>query len=134
MRAEKSDPPVAMQQQRLRTEDVECEGASSFNDLLLPEPMVAALEAAGFERPSPVQHAAIPLGRAGSDLIVQAKSGTGKTAVFAVICLDRVRMEVGMPQVRVCLCCCLQRRTPPRDWSPPPTLKQTTNKQIKKRR
>ncbi|KAF5829366.1 hypothetical protein DUNSADRAFT_16187 [Dunaliella salina] len=65
----------------------------SFQDLALSPAMTAALAACGFERPSPVQEAAIPLGRVGSDLIIQAKSGTGKTAVFAIICLERLKPE-----------------------------------------
>jgi ATP-dependent RNA helicase DDX20 len=89
--------------QRYRTEDVQSD-AGSFSDLLLPQPLVTALAAAGFQRPSPVQKAAIPIGRVGTDLIVQAKSGTGKTAVFAAILLERVDLEVATPQV--CLCCC----------------------------
>ena len=66
---------------------------------MVPEPLVAALAAAGFERPSPVQKAAIPLGRTGADLIVQAKSGTGKTVVFAIICLERVKLAANTTQV-----------------------------------
>lgn len=85
--------------ERYRTEDVQSD-ASSFDDLLLPAPMVAALAAVGFVRPSPVQKAAIPLGRLGSDLIVQAKSGTGKTLIFAVVCLEKLDPAVPMPQVR----------------------------------
>jgi ATP-dependent RNA helicase DDX20 len=85
--------------QRYRTEDVQSD-AGSFNDLLLPQHLVQALSAAGFSRPSPVQKAAIPVGRVGTDLIVQAKSGTGKTAVFATILLDRVDLELNTPQVR----------------------------------
>jgi hypothetical protein len=87
-----------MSVQRYRTEDVVSD-AGSFSDLLLPAPTVAALAAAGFERPSPVQQASIPLGRVGSDLIVQAKSGTGKTVVFSIICLERVKAEVAATQV-----------------------------------
>ena len=37
----------------------------------------------------------------GADVIVQAKSGTGKTCVFAVIVLQRVKLEVGSPQALV---------------------------------
>jgi ATP-dependent RNA helicase DDX20 len=84
--------------QRYRTTDVQSD-AGSFNDLLLPQPLVSALAAAGFQRPSPVQKAAIPIGRIGSDVIVQAKSGTGKTAVFATILLERVSLDISTPQV-----------------------------------
>lgn len=83
---------------RYRTADVEGD-AGSFDDLLLPATLVHALSEAGFKRPSPVQQAAIPVGRVGSDLIVQAKSGTGKTAVFAIICLECLALDVGSPQV-----------------------------------
>ncbi len=85
---------------RARTADV-LSDAGSFHDLLLPQHTVDALASAGFLRPSPVQQAAIPLGRVGSDLLVQAKSGTGKTVVFAVICLERVKLEVGSPQALI---------------------------------
>lgn len=53
-------------------------------------------------RPSPVQTAAIPLGRLGADLIVQAKAGTGKTLVFGTICLEKLQPEVALPQVPLC--------------------------------
>jgi ATP-dependent RNA helicase DDX20 len=46
-----------------------------------------------------VQTAAIPLGRLGADLIVQAKAGTGKTLVFGTICLEKLQPEVALPQV-----------------------------------
>ena len=89
---------VPKKPQRERTADVQAD--KTFSDLALPTEMVQALAACGFDRPSPVQQAAIPLGRTGSDLIVQAKSGTGKTAVFAVICLLRLKKDVTSPQVR----------------------------------
>jgi ATP-dependent RNA helicase DDX20 len=53
-------------------------------------------------RPSPVQTAAIPLGRLGADLIVQAKAGTGKTLVFGTICLEKLQPEIALPQVPLC--------------------------------
>jgi superfamily II DNA/RNA helicase len=59
-----------------------------------------AVKVAG--RPSPVQTAAIPLGRLGADLIVQAKAGTGKTLVFGTVCLEKLQPEVALPQVRPC--------------------------------
>lgn len=61
----------ASTQQRLRTEDV-LMGNKSFTDLDVAPTVVQALAACGYDRPSPVQQAAIPLGRLGSDLLVQA--------------------------------------------------------------
>ena len=46
--------------------------------------------------------AAIPLGRLGADLIVQAKAGTGKTLVFGTICLEKLQPEIALPQVPLC--------------------------------
>ncbi|NXJ68088.1 DDX20 helicase, partial [Rostratula benghalensis] len=87
---------------RFRTRDVLVPGGpSDFGSLLLSAPVLAGLEAAGFHRPSPVQLKAIPLGRCGLDLIVQAKSGTGKTCVFSTIALDAVLPESSATQILV---------------------------------
>ncbi|NXX83353.1 DDX20 helicase, partial [Urocolius indicus] len=92
----------AMAEGRFRTRDVLIPGGpSDFGSLLLSAPVLAGLEAAGFHRPSPVQLKAIPLGRCGLDLIVQAKSGTGKTCVFSTIALDAVLLESPATQILI---------------------------------
>ncbi|XP_019585991.2 putative ATP-dependent RNA helicase DDX20 [Rhinolophus sinicus] len=78
---------------RTRTGDVLLAEPADFESLLLSRPVLEGLREAGFERPSPVQLKAIPLGRCGLDLIVQAKSGTGKTCVFSTIALDSLVLE-----------------------------------------
>uniref|UniRef100_A0A8C2PCU9 Probable ATP-dependent RNA helicase DDX20 n=1 Tax=Capra hircus TaxID=9925 RepID=A0A8C2PCU9_CAPHI len=78
---------------RTRTGDVLLAEPADFESLLLSRPVLEGLRAVGFERPSPVQLKAIPLGRCGLDLIVQAKSGTGKTCVFSTIALDSLVLE-----------------------------------------
>ncbi|XP_053106409.1 probable ATP-dependent RNA helicase DDX20 [Hemicordylus capensis] len=86
----------------LRTRDVLMpEGPEDFGSLLLSTPVLEGLKAAGFLRPSPVQLKAIPLGRCGLDLIVQAKSGTGKTCVFSTIALDSLILESPVTQILV---------------------------------
>ncbi|XP_078676643.1 uncharacterized protein LOC144913680 [Branchiostoma floridae x Branchiostoma belcheri] len=84
-----------------RTADVLNTEGADFASLLLSEPVQRGLTLAGFERPSPIQLKAIPLGRCGLDLIVQAKSGTGKTCVFAVIALESLVLETYSTQVLV---------------------------------
>lgn len=87
---------------RKRTADVVLTGKNAeinFDQLLLPPNIVRGLKAAGFEKPSPIQLKAIPLGLTGVDIIAQAKSGTGKTCVFSVLALAAVRPEVVDPQV-----------------------------------
>lgn len=56
----------------------------SFNDLSLIEPLLRALEAEGYERPTPIQQQAIPPVLEGNDLLGCAQTGTGKTAAFAL--------------------------------------------------
>ncbi|MDO8368763.1 MAG: DEAD/DEAH box helicase [Saprospiraceae bacterium] len=55
-----------------------------FNDLSLIEPLLRALEAEGYERPTPIQQQAIPPVLEGRDLLGCAQTGTGKTAAFAL--------------------------------------------------
>ncbi|RUS79846.1 hypothetical protein EGW08_012372, partial [Elysia chlorotica] len=75
---------------KIRTDDVLISEAVDFPGLLLSKPVLKGLADGGFLKPSPIQLKAIPLGRCGLDLIVQAKSGTGKTCVFTVIALETV--------------------------------------------
>lgn len=86
------------------------DGADSFAELLLPEHLLQALAAAGFTKPSPVQTTAIPLARVGADLVVQAKSGTGKTLVFGIPCVENASLAESLPQAR----CILATHTPHR--------------------
>ena len=81
-------PRIASRQGRRRTADVSTEEAVTFRDMMLSEPVLRGLHDSGFERPSPIQLQAIPVGQFGTDLIAQAKSGTGKTCVFSVIVLE----------------------------------------------
>ncbi|XP_061668014.1 probable ATP-dependent RNA helicase DDX20 [Syngnathoides biaculeatus] len=86
---------------RNRTDDVILTEGIDFRSLLISEVVLDGLSAAGFQKPSPIQLKAIPLGRCGLDLIVQAKSGTGKTCVFCTIALDSLVLENSATQVLV---------------------------------
>ena len=71
--------------------EVVTKSALAFEELSLSDAVLRGLRDAGFLSPSPIQAAAIPLGRFGIDLIARAKSGTGKTAAFVVVALERVQ-------------------------------------------
>ena len=73
----------------------------TFSDLALPEALLSALAAVGYESPSPIQAACIPLLVEGHDLIGQAQTGTGKTAAFALPMLARIDPALRAPQVLV---------------------------------
>ena len=73
-----------------------------FSDLALPESLMKALQAVGYESPSPIQAATIPPLLDGRDVLGQAQTGTGKTAAFALPLLARIGSSpAGAPQVLV---------------------------------
>mmetsp|Transcript_79804 Transcript_79804/g.156514 ORF Transcript_79804/g.156514 Transcript_79804/m.156514 type:complete len:427 (+) Transcript_79804:118-1398(+) len=67
--------------------------ASGFKDFLLKPELLRAIVDAGFEHPSEVQHETIPQAVLGGDIICQAKSGMGKTAVFVLATLHQLNVE-----------------------------------------
>jgi ATP-dependent RNA helicase DeaD len=69
-----------------------------FRDLGLGAAVLEAVIAAGYEAPSPIQAATIPVLLAGRDMIGQAQTGTGKTAAFALPMLSRIEVRSGPPQ------------------------------------
>eukprot|EP00928_Gymnodinium_smaydae_P019131 TRINITY_DN1730_c0_g1_i1.p1 TRINITY_DN1730_c0_g1~~TRINITY_DN1730_c0_g1_i1.p1 ORF type:complete len:440 (+),score=142.91 TRINITY_DN1730_c0_g1_i1:123-1442(+) len=66
--------------------------ASGFKDFLLRPELMKAIVECGFEHPSEVQHACIPQAVLGTDILCQAKSGMGKTAVFVLACLQTLQL------------------------------------------
>src|SRR6195256_1037878 len=79
----------------------ESPSATSFRDLALSEPVLRALTDVGYESPSPIQAQTIPVLLAGSDLLGQAQTGTGKTAAFALPVLERIDLKQLQPQALV---------------------------------
>ena len=67
---------------------------TTFNDLQLSEPLLRALTAEGYEKPTPIQAQSIPSLLAGKDLLGIAQTGTGKTAAFALPILQRLAPRV----------------------------------------
>ena len=49
-----------------------------------PSEVMKAIEAMGYEKPSPIQRQAIPIGQAKRDIIGIAETGSGKTAAFVI--------------------------------------------------
>ena len=62
----------------------------TFRDLGIDDDIVQALESASILSPFPIQQQAIPLALAGTDLIGQAKTGTGKTFGFGLPLLQKL--------------------------------------------
>jgi ATP-dependent RNA helicase DeaD len=73
----------------------------SFRELALSEPVLQALVDVGYESPSPIQAATIPVLLSGVDMLGQAQTGTGKTAAFALPALSKIDLTRHEPQVLV---------------------------------
>jgi ATP-dependent RNA helicase DeaD len=76
-------------------------GSPSFRELALSEPVLQALVDVGYESPSPIQAATIPVMLSGVDMLGQAQTGTGKTAAFALPALSKIDLTKHEPQVLV---------------------------------
>jgi ATP-dependent RNA helicase DeaD len=70
--------------------------SNGFLELGLNESIVQALRDVGYEAPTPIQAATIPVILAGSDVLGQAQTGTGKTGAFALPILSKI--DVTKPQ------------------------------------
>ena len=64
-----------------------------FSTLPLPPTTLANLARLGYAGMTPIQAASLPLALAGSDLIAQAKTGSGKTAAFALVMLANLNIR-----------------------------------------
>ncbi|XP_033221501.1 ATP-dependent RNA helicase dbp-4-like isoform X2 [Belonocnema kinseyi] len=85
----------------LRTSDIKISQDVTFFQMGLSQEILDGLLCCGFQRPSPIQLKAIPLGRCGFDIILRAKSGTGKTAVFGIIALEMINVESSCVQALI---------------------------------
>ena len=75
----------------------------SFSTLPLPAAQLDNLDSLGYRRMTPIQAASLPLAMAGRDIIGQAKTGSGKTAAFALPLLARLNpRDFGTQALIVC--------------------------------
>jgi len=63
---------------------------TAFSSLSLPPAVLANLTQLGYDTMTPIQAASLPIALAGKDLIAQAKTGSGKTAAFALALLSKL--------------------------------------------
>lgn len=75
--------------------------SKTFLEFNLSEATLHSLEEMGYEQPTPVQQQAIPLHQEGKDLVVQSRTGTGKTAAFGIPVIERVDSDSKTVQAMV---------------------------------
>jgi ATP-dependent RNA helicase DeaD len=76
------------------------EKKTRFEDLGLSPVMHEALAKAAYEYPTPVQAGLIPRALAGVDVVGQARTGTGKTASFAIPILEKLAAKENIHHVQ----------------------------------
>jgi ATP-dependent RNA helicase DeaD len=81
---------LASAQTTSAADDTDAAPLPRFDELGLSETMLAALASVNYETPSPVQAGLIPRALAGIDVLGQARTGTGKTAAFAIPILEKL--------------------------------------------
>ncbi|MBB0245713.1 DEAD/DEAH box helicase [Streptomyces alkaliphilus] len=86
--AVRHDPP--RRRAPRHTEEARTLTATTFRDLGILTETAEALEAVGIVAPFPIQEMTLPVALAGSDVIGQAKTGTGKTLGFGLPVLEKV--------------------------------------------
>jgi superfamily II DNA/RNA helicase len=75
-----------------------------FSELGLSEKVLKAVEASGYDTPTPIQEQAIPFALQGRDILGIAQTGTGKTAAFTLpmlSTLERGRARARMPRTLI---------------------------------
>ncbi|MEW6433935.1 MAG: DEAD/DEAH box helicase, partial [Myxococcota bacterium] len=76
---------------------------ATFDDLELSPELRRAIAERGYVSPTPVQVRAFQPAKAGKDLIVRSKTGTGKTAAFGMPIIERIPM--GTREVKALVLC-----------------------------
>lgn len=75
---------------RIKTTDVTNTKGNEFEDFCLKRDLLMGIFEKGWESPSPIQEASIPIALTGRDILARAKNGTGKTGAYAIPILERV--------------------------------------------
>jgi len=69
--------------------------ADSFTELGISSELAAGLTALGYQRPTSIQRAAIPVIRRGGNVVIQAATGAGAGVAYGLAVIDRLR-ELGV--------------------------------------
>src|SRR5699024_10412896 len=90
--------PAKMEASALSNTEETTTPRTTFHDLGVDPELSDALEAEGIVEPFPIQELALPIALNGSDIIGQARTGTGKTLAFGLPLLQQVRSKPGAPK------------------------------------
>lgn len=75
---------------RVQTSDVTDTRGNEFEEFCLKRELLMGIFEKGWEKPSPIQEASIPIALSGKDVLARAKNGTGKTGAYSIPVLEQV--------------------------------------------
>lgn len=75
---------------RKKTSDVTDTKGNEFEDFCLKRELLMGIFEKGWEKPSPIQEASIPIALLGRDILARAKNGTGKTGAYTIPVLQKI--------------------------------------------
>lgn len=75
---------------RVRTTDVTATKGLKFEEFCLKRELLMGIYEKGWESPSPIQEASIPIALSGRDILARAKNGTGKSGAYLIPLIERV--------------------------------------------
>lgn len=90
----KSNLKMPPKDTRIKTSDVTDTKGTEFEDFCLSRPMLMGIFEKGWERPSPIQEASIPMAMTGRDILARAKNGTGKTGAYSIPVLEQIKPDL----------------------------------------
>jgi len=86
----KSQLKLPKKDTRMKTTDVTDTKGNEFEDFCLKRELLMGIFEKGWEKPSPIQEASIPVALAGRDVLARAKNGTGKTGAYTIPILEQI--------------------------------------------
>lgn len=94
----KSKLKMPPKDRRKQTSDVTDTKGNEFEDYCLHRELLMGIFEKGWEKPSPIQEASIPIALAGRDILARAKNGTGKTGAYAIPVLEQIQVDKNQVQ------------------------------------
>ncbi|CAG9831753.1 unnamed protein product [Diabrotica balteata] len=74
---------------RIQTDVTDTRG-NEFEEFCLKRELLMGIFEKGWEKPSPIQEASIPIALSGKDVLARAKNGTGKTGAYSIPVLEQI--------------------------------------------
>ncbi|XP_045532383.1 ATP-dependent RNA helicase me31b isoform X1 [Pieris brassicae] len=86
----KSKLKLPPKDRRMKTSDVTDTRGNEFEEFCLKREILMGIFEKGWEKPSPIQEASIPIALSGKDVLARAKNGTGKTGAYCIPVIEQV--------------------------------------------